>query len=44
VSQSAITVRQPRASLIASGARTLELRNRKLLAVGQRVVVCSWCP
>ncbi len=40
----AITVRQPYASLIASGTKTLELRNRKLLAVGQRVVVCSGAP
>jgi hypothetical protein len=42
--QSAITVRPVYARAIASGQKTLELRNRKLLSVGQRVVVCSGAP
>jgi len=40
----ALTVYTPYAVRIASGEKILELRTRQLLAVGQRVVICSSAP
>jgi hypothetical protein len=44
VSQRAITVHRYYARLIATGQKTLELRSKRLLSAGQRVVVCSSAP